>query len=65
MIRNRCGFILVGLLTIVLTQKYSFSSEQEALKIPELSQSPKIDGILENPLWEEQALKIVLSICSY
>jgi len=56
--RNRCGFILVGLLTIGLVHQHSFSSGQEALKIPELSQSPKIDGILDNPLWEQEALKI-------
>lgn len=55
---NRCGFILVGLLTIVLIHQHSYSSEQEALKIPELSQSPKIDGVLDDPLWEQEALKI-------
>lgn len=56
--RNRCGFILAGFLAIVLIHQPSFSSEQEALKIPELSRSPKIDGILENPLWEQEALRI-------
>jgi hypothetical protein len=56
--RKRCGFILVGLLTIGLIHQHSFSSEQETFKIPKLSHAPKIDGILDNPLWEQEALKI-------
>jgi hypothetical protein len=36
----------------------SLSAPQELFKIPKLSQAPKIDGILDNPLWEQEALKI-------
>jgi hypothetical protein len=56
--KYRYGSILVGLFAIVLVHQLSFSSEEETLKIPELSRSPKIDGILDNPLWEQEALKI-------
>lgn len=31
---------------------------KEALQIPRLSHSPKIDGVLDNPIWETEALKI-------
>ncbi|OGD16210.1 MAG: hypothetical protein A2W20_03160 [Candidatus Aminicenantes bacterium RBG_16_66_30] len=31
---------------------------KEPLRIPRLSEAPKIDGILDNPVWETQALKI-------
>lgn len=33
-------------------------SAQQTLIIPKLNPAPKIDGILDNPLWEQQALKI-------
>ena len=33
-------------------------SEEKILKIPKLSSPPKIDGILDNLLWEKEALKI-------
>jgi hypothetical protein len=33
-------------------------SSKEPQVIPKLSRSPKIDGILDNPLWEKEALKI-------
>ncbi|MFQ6107940.1 MAG: DUF5916 domain-containing protein [Candidatus Aminicenantales bacterium] len=33
-------------------------SSPEILTIPQFFQAPKIDGILENPLWEKDALKI-------
>jgi hypothetical protein len=31
---------------------------KEPLRIPRLSEAPKIDGVLDNPIWETQALKI-------
>jgi len=33
-------------------------SEEKILKIPRFTSPPKIDGILENPVWEQEALKI-------
>ncbi len=33
-------------------------SNKEPLVIPRLTKAPKIDGILDNPIWETQALKI-------
>ncbi len=39
----------------------SFASDSEVREpwdIPQLSQPPKIDGVLENPLWEREALRI-------
>jgi len=55
---KRAGFILIFSLNIFLFQQLSFSSSQDVLKIPKLSHPPKIDGVLENPLWEKEALKI-------
>jgi hypothetical protein len=33
-------------------------SSKEALEIPRLATPPKIDGVLDNPIWENQALRI-------
>ncbi len=56
--RNKCGLILVGFLMFVLFPKYSVSSNEKPLEIPKLSNAPKIDGVLDNPLWEREALRI-------
>ena len=37
---------------------FALGSTPERLVIPKLSHPPKIDGILDNPIWETQALKI-------
>ena len=34
------------------------AEDKAPLRIPKLSQAPKIDGVLDSPLWEQQALKI-------
>jgi len=34
------------------------ASNKEPLVIPRLTKAPKIDGVLDNPIWETQALKI-------
>lgn len=31
---------------------------KEPLRIPRLTEAPKIDGVLDNPIWETQALKV-------
>mgnify|MGYP001087426292 CR=1 FL=1 len=33
-------------------------AEKESLEIPRLAEAPKIDGVLDNPVWETQALRI-------
>jgi len=33
-------------------------SPEEKSHVPELTESPKIDGVLDNPIWEQQSLKI-------
>ena len=45
------------LMLIMLLSNLSIS-EEKILKIPRFSSPPKIDGILENPVWEQEALKI-------
>lgn len=45
-------------LSIFLLPRSSLSAEKEVLNIPKFSHPPKIDGVLENPTWEEEALKI-------
>jgi len=34
------------------------AAPKEPLEIPRLSHAPKIDGVLDNPVWEEEALRI-------
>jgi len=45
--------------SLFIFPNFSLSSSKEVVNIPRLSHPPKIDGILENPLWEKEALKIV------
>lgn len=53
---KKAGLILF--LSFILFLQFTFASTEEALEVPKFSQPPKIDGVLENPLWEKQALKI-------
>ncbi len=53
----KLSFILMMALGIFLWPALSLSS-QKPLAIPKLSQAPKIDGHLDNLLWEKEALKI-------
>lgn len=55
---KKAGFILIFSFSFFLFPQSSFTSSQEILKVPKLSHPPKIDGVLENPLWEKEALKI-------
>jgi hypothetical protein len=48
---------MLALFLIFLPQS-SFPSSEQSLTIPKLTQAPKIDGFLDNPLWEKEALKI-------
>jgi hypothetical protein len=36
----------------------ALGSDPERLVIPKLTQAPKIDGVLDNPIWEQEALRI-------
>jgi len=58
MMAKRAISLTIFLFTLFLIPYFTWSSSQEILTIPKLSNSPKIDGALENPLWEEEALKI-------
>ncbi len=53
---KKVGLILF--LSFILFLQFTFASTEKALEVPKLSQSPKIDGVLDNPLWEQEALKI-------
>jgi hypothetical protein len=37
---------------------YNYAQAATAILIPRMSGSPKIDGVLDNPFWEQEALKI-------
>ena len=50
--------ILIFSFSLILFPQFSLTSSQEILKVPELSHPPKIDGVIEYPLWEKEALKI-------
>jgi hypothetical protein len=55
---KKAGFILIFSFSLILFPQSVFTSSREILRIPELSQPPKIDGVIENPLWEKETLKI-------
>jgi len=55
---KKAAIILIFSFSLILFPQLSLTSSQEILKVPELSQPPKIDGVIENPLWEKEALKI-------
>jgi len=48
----------VVFLALVLASSFAFGSSPERLVIPKLSHAPKIDGVLDNPIWDQEALKI-------
>jgi len=56
--RTKIAVFSVFFFCFFLFARYSFSSSEEIVSIPRLTQKPKIDGVLENPLWEREALKI-------
>ncbi len=55
--RKVVSFVIALILFFLFLSNPIFS-EGKILEIPKLSSQPKIDGIFENPLWEEEALKI-------
>ena len=38
---------------------FMLSSKEEIVTVPRLTKTPKIDGVLDNPIWDTEALKIV------
>ena len=46
------------LLLLLLWPGAIFSSSEEIFDIPRLTKAPEIDGVLDNPIWEKEALKI-------
>lgn len=56
--QKKAAFILIFSFSLILFPQFSLTSSQEILKVPELSHPPKIDGVIEYPLWEKEALKI-------
>jgi len=55
---KKARLILIFSFSLFLFPQFSLTSSQEILKVPELSHPPKIDGVIENLLWEKEALKI-------
>ncbi|MBE0713282.1 MAG: carbohydrate binding family 9 domain-containing protein, partial [Candidatus Aminicenantes bacterium] len=56
-------FVAFGLTASVIAAAAASAAVQtpapkEPLQIPRLTTAPKIDGVLDNPIWETQALKI-------
>ncbi len=56
--RKKLVICLFLFLTVGLYPLMARSSTEESVNIPRLTDPPQIDGILDNPLWENQALKI-------
>ena len=51
--------ILAAMLAgIILSGGLSFGAAADPLNIPRLTKRPRIDGVLDNPFWEQEALKI-------
>lgn len=57
---KRIGFVFIIFfsLSLFFCPVFSQDASKRPIVIPRLSSTPRIDGILDNPLWEEQALKI-------
>ena len=56
--KRKITAFLVLFLGIFPFYEIAYSMPQEAVVIPKLANAPKIDGLLDNPVWEEEALKI-------
>jgi len=59
--KKMTGIILFLCIYLGFTSALFPRTEQESAvpnEIPKLSKEPKIDGVLDNPLWENEALKI-------
>ncbi len=56
MIKN-ISFFLCLIFGLIVFTSYGFSVSEEPILIPMFSKAPKIDGILDNPMWEEDAYK--------
>jgi hypothetical protein len=56
--KSKAIVCLVFVLGFFYFSEIAFSASEEAVIIPKLASAPKIDGALDNPIWEEQALKI-------
>jgi len=56
--RMKIVILLIFFIGVFLSPPYSRSSDEEIPNIPRLTHKPKIDGVIENPLWEKEALKI-------
>lgn len=46
------------LMVLILWPRGGFSSSKEVFDIPRFTEAPVIDGVLDNPVWEKEALKI-------
>ncbi len=49
---------LTVLMILFLWPGWMFSSSENYVDIPRLTKIPEIDGVLDNPIWEKEALKI-------
>jgi Domain of unknown function (DUF5916)/Carbohydrate family 9 binding domain-like len=50
--------ILVSAAALAASSSAQTPAPKEPLEIPRLTTAPKIDGVLDNPIWETEALKI-------
>ena len=55
---NKMIAFLLFFLALSLSPKALDSSPEDRIYIPKLTEPPRIDGVLDNPVWEEEALKI-------
>lgn len=58
--KQKRATVLAGLIAfyVLLWPGFSLGSNPNRLTIPKFSHPPKIDGVLDNPLWEQEGLKI-------
>ena len=60
MVLASAGLTMAAAATAAASAKpaQAVASNKEPLVIPRLTKAPKIDGVLDNPIWETEALKI-------
>jgi hypothetical protein len=56
--KNKSISLLIACSSLFLFLPLTLVSSPEVIQIPKLSQPPKIDGVLDNFLWETEGLKI-------
>ena len=57
-IRQKTAFVLGVFFCLLLIPRFDLFADANVYELPKFSRAPKIDGILDNPIWSQEALVI-------